>query len=264
MLVFCAVIVSAGSFASTSWPRNAVSAPYTIDALSPDDRSAFYRKQAELTVSTAFESLPFMSQSDIAELDAMLAAERRNPLTFAELLGLGAALGAVGSLLTGYWPGITYRTRANLAVGAAIGGAVGTLITGAGYATVTGGLPAIGRLAQVRPLPPVGFAPGDGMTALQNNARMQHAVDRLAKGGIPLRWSNESAAEIRAIFARILERPTTAFDNTLRTPVEVRGFAGTINGTDVVLYVYKEGNRIGQIATSVVPNARQKQLYRIP
>jgi hypothetical protein len=61
--------------------------------------------------------------------------------------------------------------------------------------------------------------------------------------------------------SQILEKPTATFDYVLRGGEAVKGFAGTVGGKDVVFFVYKTGDRAGQIATAVVPSADQLQRW---
>ncbi len=61
---------------------------------------------------------------------------------------------------------------------------------------------------------------------------------------------------------RVLENPRTTFDYVLRG-VPVKGFAGTVQGKDVVFFVYKSGPYQGQIANAVAPSARQAAQWGI-
>ena len=54
----------------------------------------------------------------------------------------------------------------------------------------------------------------------------------------------------------ILEKPTATFDHVLFTH-RARGFLGDINGTQVAVFVFKDGPYQGQLASSFVPSVNQ-------
>jgi len=101
------------------------------------------------------------------------------------------------------------------------------------------------------------FAPGTGRSALTDR-RIQHGTDHLQKEGVLPRWSKSTSPELyRQKLAPILERPTGSFDDSLgetRTKV----FTGQIDGHEVAIHVYKDGQYAGEIATAVVPKGYQR------
>ncbi len=104
--------------------------------------------------------------------------------------------------------------------------------------------------------PVVGFAPGEGVSAL-TAGRLQHGTAYLTEKGILPAWSGRNSPQlIRDTLRPILENPTATFNNTLGG-TQVKGFIGTVNGRAVAVQVYAEGPFAGQLATSVVPTANQ-------
>lgn len=104
---------------------------------------------------------------------------------------------------------------------------------------------------------PIGFAPGEGVSALTAN-RLQHGTRRLTEAGVLPGWRGKSSPDlIRRTISPILERPTGTFDHTLRGGAPVKGFLGDIDGQQVALMIYKQGPYQGQLATSVVPTPTQ-------
>lgn len=104
---------------------------------------------------------------------------------------------------------------------------------------------------------PIGFAPGEGVSALTAN-RLQHGTRHLTEAGALPAWRGKSSPDlIRRTLSTILERPTGTFDHTLRGGAPVKGFLGEIDGQQVALMVYKQGPYQGQLATSVAPTPSQ-------
>ena len=106
------------------------------------------------------------------------------------------------------------------------------------------------------PCHPIGFAEGEGVTALTNR-RLQHASRHLIDRGLLSPWSGKnSPKEIRDALVPILERPSATFDHQLQGGQRVKGFTGQINGQDVFVMVFKEGKYAGEVATAdtISPN----------
>lgn len=104
--------------------------------------------------------------------------------------------------------------------------------------------------------PAIGFAPGEGVTAL-TPGRLQHGTAHLTEAGVLPAWSGRNSPQlIRDTLSPILESPTATFDNTLGG-TQVKGFIGTVNGQTVAVQVYAEGPLAGQLATSVIPTPNQ-------
>ena len=118
-----------------------------------------------------------------------------------------------------------------------------------------------GRLGAREPEPPphpIGFAPGEGVSALQNVPRLQHASRHLMDDGIiegP--WKGKTSPElVREKLAPILENPRGTYDDTLgQTRTKV--FTGEVDGHNVAVHVYKEGKYQGEIGTAVQPQGHQ-------
>lgn len=102
----------------------------------------------------------------------------------------------------------------------------------------------------------IGFAKGTGIAAFANKSRSQHAARHLTDAGILPNWSNVTYERFKEIGVNIVENPLKSFDHKLGETA-VRGFHGKVNGKDVVMFLYKEGSYITQIATSVVPTPQQ-------
>jgi hypothetical protein len=104
--------------------------------------------------------------------------------------------------------------------------------------------------------PAIGFAPGEGASAL-TPGRLQHGTAHLTEKGVLPAWSGKNSPQlIRDTLSPILENPTATFNSTLGGR-QVKGFIGTVNGQTVAVQVYAEGPSVGQLATSVVPTAKQ-------
>jgi len=104
--------------------------------------------------------------------------------------------------------------------------------------------------------PAIGFAPGEGASAL-TPGRLQHGTAHLTEKGVLPAWSGKNSPQlIRDTLSPILENPTATFNSTLGG-TQVKGFIGTVNGQTVAVKVYAEGPSVGQLATSVVPTAKQ-------
>jgi hypothetical protein len=103
---------------------------------------------------------------------------------------------------------------------------------------------------------PIGFAPGEGVSAL-TPGRLQHGTRHLTDAGVLPAWSGTNSPQlIRNTLSPILENPTATFNNALGG-TQVKGFIGTVNGQTVAVQVYAEGPLAGQLATAVVPTANQ-------
>jgi hypothetical protein len=102
---------------------------------------------------------------------------------------------------------------------------------------------------------PIGFAPGSAKSALVPE-RLQHASRHLTDEGILPNWSKATGQKFVGIAERILENPTATFDHKLGGKL-ARGFAGTVDGKTVVVFVFSEGPLAGKVATSIVPDAAQ-------
>lgn len=126
---------------------------------------------------------------------------------------------------------------------------------------IDGALASVGKSA-VAAKPAVGFAEGLGKSALTPN-RLQHGTKNLTNAGVLPAWSGKNSPGIivRA-FTPILEHPKATFDHSLGG-TSVRGFLGDIDGTQVAVFVYKEGPYQGQLASSLVPSANQLSMWGI-
>jgi RHS repeat-associated protein len=102
----------------------------------------------------------------------------------------------------------------------------------------------------------IGFAAGTGRLAFVPD-RLQHASRHLTEVGILGNWSKATGQRFIEIGAHVLENPRATFDHVLRGGEAVKGFLGSVSGRDVVFFVYKSGQRAGQIATSYVPSDAQ-------
>lgn len=110
--------------------------------------------------------------------------------------------------------------------------------------------------------PAIGFAEGLGKSALTPN-RLQHGTKNLTKAGVLPAWSGKnSPGIIERAFTPILEHPRATFDHSLGG-TSVRGFLGDIDGTQVAVFVYKEGPYQGQLASSFVPSPNQLAIWGI-
>lgn len=108
----------------------------------------------------------------------------------------------------------------------------------------------------------IGFAEGLGKSALTPN-RLQHGTKNLTKAGVLPAWSGKnSPGIIERAFTPILEHPRATFDHSLGG-TSVRGFLGDIDGTQVAVFVYKEGPYQGQVASSFVPSPNQLAIWGI-
>jgi hypothetical protein len=229
--------------------------PAALSRLSPEDRQAYYRKEALLLMQGAASQLPFASDADVAELEAALAAEARDPVLFSLLMAGGLALGAVGSAMWAGVRGIPYQWRAGMVVGALVGGGVAAL----GYLAGFGGLPALTGASRVTVARiAVGFAPGTGQTALEPG-RIQKAAQHLTDAKVIGNYNSAVGAELHAAFERILEHPRVTFDHLLKGRVPSRGFSGMLNGQEIVVFVHKAGDRVGKMSTAVLPSSYQQK-----
>ncbi len=104
---------------------------------------------------------------------------------------------------------------------------------------------------------PIGFAPGEGASALTPN-RLQNGTRHLTDAGLLPAWSGKNSPQIiRDLLGPILENPLATFDHTLTGGAQVKGFIGEIDGQIVAIMVYKDGPLKGQLATSIVPSPQQ-------
>jgi RHS repeat-associated protein len=94
--------------------------------------------------------------------------------------------------------------------------------------------------------------------ALKNSSRLQHAFKHAKdiKQFAGKNWNKEVAQEWKAFNADILSNATKSFDNVLGKD-KVKGFYKQVDGQDIATYVYKEGDRAGEIATTVVLTQNQ-------
>ena len=107
------------------------------------------------------------------------------------------------------------------------------------------------------PCSPIGFAPGEGVSALTPN-RLQHGTRHLVDAGILPNWSGKNSPQlIRDLLAPILERPSATFDHILGDGTKVKGFLGDSGGQQIAVMIFKEGPYQGQLATAVVPSPNQ-------
>lgn len=117
--------------------------------------------------------------------------------------------------------------------------------------------------SRVAPQTTIGFAPGEGVSALTAN-RLQHGTAHLSKAGVLPPWSaSKSPQMIRDSLSPVLERPTATFDHVLGG-TRVKGFLGEVNGQQVAAFVFKEGPYQGQLASSVIPSANQLTKWGVP
>jgi hypothetical protein len=102
----------------------------------------------------------------------------------------------------------------------------------------------------------IGFAKGAGVLAFANKSRSQHAARHLTDAGILPNWSNATFEKFKDIGIQIVENPLKTFDHTLGQTA-VKGFHGKVDDKNVVMFIYKEGPYVAQIATSIVPSPQQ-------
>ena len=109
---------------------------------------------------------------------------------------------------------------------------------------------------------PIGFAEGLGQTALTGN-RLQHGTRHLTESGVLPAWSGKNSPDIiKRALVPILEHPTATFEHTVGGTA-TRGFLGEIDGQQVAVFVYSEGQYQGQLATSFVPTSNQLKLWGV-
>ena len=102
----------------------------------------------------------------------------------------------------------------------------------------------------------IGFAPGTARAAFVAE-RLQHASRHLSDAGILGKWSNATGQRFMEMGTRVLENPAATFDYVLKGGEPVKGFLGTVEGRHVAFFVYKYGERAGQIATAYAPSVDQ-------
>lgn len=104
---------------------------------------------------------------------------------------------------------------------------------------------------------PIGFAKGMAKSALTDH-RLQHTCRHLQEAGLlATNWSKAVGEAFKKLAIPILEAPLKTFDHVLAGGFPVRGFHGKVNGTDVVIFIYKNGKYAAEVATSFVPSAAQ-------
>ena len=108
----------------------------------------------------------------------------------------------------------------------------------------------------------IGFASGLGRSAFAPD-RLQHASRHLTDAGLLPNWSKATGEAFTQLGSRILENPQMTFDAVLQGNAAVKGFVGESGGKTVVFFVFKGGDRSGQIATAIVPSLDQMKKWGI-
>jgi RHS repeat-associated protein len=109
---------------------------------------------------------------------------------------------------------------------------------------------------------PIGFAEGDGVSALTPQ-RLQHGTRHLVEAGVLPAWSGKKSPQlIHDALAPLLEHPTATFDHVLGGRA-VKGFLGEVGSQNVAAMVFKEGPYQGQLATAVIPTPAQLLMWGI-
>jgi len=97
--------------------------------------------------------------------------------------------------------------------------------------------------------------------ALKNVSRLQHAFKHAGdiKQFAGKNWNNEIKEAWKNFNSDILQTASKSFDNVLGKD-KVKGFYKNVDGQDIATYIYKEGDKAGEIATTVVltPNQMTK------
>ncbi|HVX46633.1 MAG TPA: RHS repeat-associated core domain-containing protein [Mycobacteriales bacterium] len=133
----------------------------------------------------------------------------------------------------------------------------GLLMFGAGKAAQLTLRTAMKLARSAAEVTPIGFAEGEGATALTAR-RLQHGTAHLVEKGILPKWSGkQSPSLIRQALVPILEHPSATFDDVIRGQKSVKGFLGEVGGEPVVVMIYKDGKFAGELATSFVPKVSQ-------
>lgn len=99
----------------------------------------------------------------------------------------------------------------------------------------------------------------DGINyALSFVDRLQHSYKHAKdiKGFIGKNWNKTIEKEWKAFNKEILQNATASFDNSLGG-LKVKGFYRKVDGQDIAVQVYAEGDKAGKIATTVVLNENQ-------
>ncbi len=144
--------------------------------------------------------------------------------------------------------------------GAAIGGAIG-LGAGAGVAYATTGS-AMASSGVVASSMGAGLTVAGGLSAkaiekaLSSVQRIQHASRHLTEAGVLPNWSKNTLQMAKQLYTQVLSNYSKTFDHTLGSEA-VKGYYSKVNGNDIVVFIYKGGKYAGEIATSVVPTAKQ-------
>lgn len=235
--------------------------------LSPEDRASLASKRGELTgerngpAAVAAAKLPFMPDEELAAFERQLRSESHSPAASALLLALEAALLATGGLMLAGFSGPFERlfpgARKGLALGALLGfGVCASVQFAAGIPLTTA------RAAVTSVAPAVGYAPGEAQSALEELGRVQKAAQHLTDAGVLPNWNNGEIKEaVLRGFTEILEHPRLTFDHPLKGGEAVRAFIGEFNGKEIAVFVYKEGARVGQLATAWLPSADQAKRW---
>ena len=109
----------------------------------------------------------------------------------------------------------------------------------------------------------IGMSADAASTAVENVGRVDHASRHLIDADIMkgvTKGSKEARNMFKQIATNILEQPSATFNHTLRGGLEAKGFLGTVDGEQVVIFVAKQGKgkvRQGDVATAVKPMQRQ-------
>ena len=97
--------------------------------------------------------------------------------------------------------------------------------------------------------------------ALKKTSRLQHAFKHAKdiKQFAGKNWNKQVGEEWKKFNSDLLETATKSFDNVLGQDA-VKGFYKNVDGQDIAVYVYKGGDKAGEIATTVVltPNQMTK------
>ena len=94
--------------------------------------------------------------------------------------------------------------------------------------------------------------------ALKNTSRLQHAFKHAGdiKQFAGKNWNNEVKEAWKNFNSYVLQTATKSFDNVLGND-QVKGFYKKVDGQDIATYVYKGGDKAGEIATTVVLTPNQ-------
>ncbi|MFC5769750.1 hypothetical protein, partial [Thauera sinica] len=113
----------------------------------------------------------------------------------------------------------------------------------------------------------VGLADDAATFALSNIGRVDHSARHLIDAGVITANSGSKAARqaFQEIGQSILTNPTRTFDHVMAQGGQaVKGYYGTVNGSDVVIFVAKEAYgkiKAGDIVTAIKPSAQQMKNF---